>query len=97
MSVAELRPAAAPDAIPTAEELVARARALAPKLRERAGIGTEQGYKECLRLVEILHGVEHGIEIHGHGVLLCHISPRVWVNMNDTVALESVTRTTTIL
>ena len=36
MSVAELRPAVAPDAIPTAEELVARARALAPKLRERA-------------------------------------------------------------
>jgi 3-hydroxy-9,10-secoandrosta-1,3,5(10)-triene-9,17-dione monooxygenase len=36
MSVAELRPAAAPDAIPTAEELVSRARALAPKLRERA-------------------------------------------------------------
>ena len=36
MSVAELRPAAAPGAIPTADELVARARALAPKLRERA-------------------------------------------------------------
>ena len=36
MSVAELRTATAPDAIPTAEELVARARALAPKLRERA-------------------------------------------------------------
>jgi 3-hydroxy-9,10-secoandrosta-1,3,5(10)-triene-9,17-dione monooxygenase len=36
MSVAELRQAVAPDAIPTAEELVARARALAPKLRERA-------------------------------------------------------------
>jgi 3-hydroxy-9,10-secoandrosta-1,3,5(10)-triene-9,17-dione monooxygenase len=36
MSVAELRPAAVPDAIPTAEELVARARSLAPKLRERA-------------------------------------------------------------
>ena len=36
MSVAELRRAAAPGAIPTAEELVARARALAPKLRERA-------------------------------------------------------------
>jgi 3-hydroxy-9,10-secoandrosta-1,3,5(10)-triene-9,17-dione monooxygenase len=36
MSVAELRPAAAPGAIPTAEELIARARALAPKLRERA-------------------------------------------------------------
>jgi 3-hydroxy-9,10-secoandrosta-1,3,5(10)-triene-9,17-dione monooxygenase len=36
MSVAELRPAAAPDTIPSAEELVARARALAPKLRERA-------------------------------------------------------------
>jgi 3-hydroxy-9,10-secoandrosta-1,3,5(10)-triene-9,17-dione monooxygenase len=36
MSVAELRPAAAPDVIPTAEELVSRARALAPKLRERA-------------------------------------------------------------
>jgi len=36
MSVAELRPAAAPEKIPTADELVARARALAPKLRERA-------------------------------------------------------------
>jgi 3-hydroxy-9,10-secoandrosta-1,3,5(10)-triene-9,17-dione monooxygenase len=36
MSVAELRPAAAPGAIPTAEELVARARALALNLRERA-------------------------------------------------------------
>src|ERR1700719_5331874 len=36
MSVAELRPAAAPDDIPTAGELVARAKALAPKLRERA-------------------------------------------------------------
>ncbi|MGH6675885.1 MAG: acyl-CoA dehydrogenase family protein, partial [Xanthobacteraceae bacterium] len=36
MSVAEIRPAAAAEEIPTAEELVARARALAPKLRERA-------------------------------------------------------------
>ena len=36
MSLAELRPAAAPDKIPTAEELIGRARALAPKLRERA-------------------------------------------------------------
>ena len=36
MSIAELRPAAAPDEIPTADELVARAKALAPKLRERA-------------------------------------------------------------
>jgi 3-hydroxy-9,10-secoandrosta-1,3,5(10)-triene-9,17-dione monooxygenase len=36
MSVAELRPAAALGKIPTAEELVGRARALAPKLRERA-------------------------------------------------------------
>jgi 3-hydroxy-9,10-secoandrosta-1,3,5(10)-triene-9,17-dione monooxygenase len=36
MSVAELRPAAAPDGIPTADELVSRAKALAPKLRERA-------------------------------------------------------------
>jgi len=36
MSVAELRPIAEPEAIPTADELVARARALAPKLRERA-------------------------------------------------------------
>jgi 3-hydroxy-9,10-secoandrosta-1,3,5(10)-triene-9,17-dione monooxygenase len=36
MSLAELRPAAAPSTIPTADELVARARALAPKLRERA-------------------------------------------------------------
>ena len=36
MSIAELQPAAAPGNIPTAEELVGRARALAPKLRERA-------------------------------------------------------------
>ena len=36
MSVAELRPAAAPENIPSADELVARARALAPRLRERA-------------------------------------------------------------
>jgi 3-hydroxy-9,10-secoandrosta-1,3,5(10)-triene-9,17-dione monooxygenase len=36
MSVAELRPAAALTAIPSAAELIARARALAPKLRERA-------------------------------------------------------------
>ena len=36
MSLAELRPAAEPSNIPTADELVARARALAPKLRERA-------------------------------------------------------------
>src|ERR1700761_6921613 len=35
MSVAELR-AAAPGAVPTAAELIARAKALAPKLRERA-------------------------------------------------------------
>jgi 3-hydroxy-9,10-secoandrosta-1,3,5(10)-triene-9,17-dione monooxygenase len=36
MSVAELRSPAAIDKIPTAEELTGRARALAPKLRERA-------------------------------------------------------------
>ena len=36
MSIAELRPASAPGNISSAEELVARARALAPKLRERA-------------------------------------------------------------
>jgi 3-hydroxy-9,10-secoandrosta-1,3,5(10)-triene-9,17-dione monooxygenase len=36
VSIAELRPASAPGNIPSAEELVARARALAPKLRERA-------------------------------------------------------------
>ena len=36
MSLAGLRTAAAPDNIPSADELVARARALAPKLRERA-------------------------------------------------------------
>ena len=36
MSIAELRPASAPGHIPSADELVARARALAPKLRERA-------------------------------------------------------------
>ncbi|HUC49945.1 MAG TPA: acyl-CoA dehydrogenase family protein [Xanthobacteraceae bacterium] len=35
MSIAELRPASAPD-IPSADELLARARALAPRLRERA-------------------------------------------------------------
>jgi 3-hydroxy-9,10-secoandrosta-1,3,5(10)-triene-9,17-dione monooxygenase len=36
MSLAEKQPAAAPREIPSAEELVARARRLAPKLRERA-------------------------------------------------------------
>src|SRR5215469_17196141 len=36
MSLAELRPAAAPDNIPTADELIIRARTLAPRLRERA-------------------------------------------------------------
>jgi 3-hydroxy-9,10-secoandrosta-1,3,5(10)-triene-9,17-dione monooxygenase len=36
VSIAELRPASTPENIPSAEELVARARALAPKLRERA-------------------------------------------------------------
>jgi 3-hydroxy-9,10-secoandrosta-1,3,5(10)-triene-9,17-dione monooxygenase len=36
MSLAEARPAAAPQQIPSAEELIVRARALAPKLRERA-------------------------------------------------------------
>jgi len=35
LSIAELRPASAPD-IPSADELLARARALAPRLRERA-------------------------------------------------------------
>ena len=36
MSIAELQPAAASKSIPSADELVGRARALAPKLRERA-------------------------------------------------------------
>ena len=36
MSVAELRTSAAPETVPTADELIGRARALAPKLRERA-------------------------------------------------------------
>jgi 3-hydroxy-9,10-secoandrosta-1,3,5(10)-triene-9,17-dione monooxygenase len=36
VSIAELRPASAPGNIPSADVLVARARALAPKLRERA-------------------------------------------------------------
>ena len=36
MSRAELRAAAAPDGVPTAEDLIRRARRLAPKLRERA-------------------------------------------------------------
>ena len=36
MSLAELRPAAAPGDVPTAEDLIGRARKLAPKLRERA-------------------------------------------------------------
>src|ERR1700739_406983 len=36
MSLAELRPAAAPGSVPTAGELVGRARKLSPKLRERA-------------------------------------------------------------
>ena len=36
MSLAEVRPAAKPDSIPSAAELIGRARKLAPKLRERA-------------------------------------------------------------
>ncbi|MGA9428793.1 MAG: acyl-CoA dehydrogenase family protein [Xanthobacteraceae bacterium] len=36
MSIAELRPATMPENVPSADELLARARALAPKLRERA-------------------------------------------------------------
>ena len=36
MSLAEAKPPAAAGKIPTADELIARARALAPKLRERA-------------------------------------------------------------
>src|ERR1700728_4988695 len=36
MSLAEVRPAAKPDNVPTADELIGRARKLAPKLRERA-------------------------------------------------------------
>jgi 3-hydroxy-9,10-secoandrosta-1,3,5(10)-triene-9,17-dione monooxygenase len=36
MSLAELRPGAVSEKIPTADELIARARVLAPKLRERA-------------------------------------------------------------
>jgi 3-hydroxy-9,10-secoandrosta-1,3,5(10)-triene-9,17-dione monooxygenase len=36
VSIAELRPASAPGHIPSADDLVARAQALAPKLRERA-------------------------------------------------------------
>ena len=36
MSIAELRPAAGPAPIPSADELVARAKMLAPRLRERA-------------------------------------------------------------
>jgi 3-hydroxy-9,10-secoandrosta-1,3,5(10)-triene-9,17-dione monooxygenase len=41
VSIAELRPASTPGNIPSAEELVARARALAPKLRDRA-VGAER-------------------------------------------------------
>jgi alkylation response protein AidB-like acyl-CoA dehydrogenase len=44
MSITELRPAAAPNNIPTADDLIARARALAPKLRERA-VRTERERK----------------------------------------------------
>lgn len=36
MSLAEVRPAAKPDLVPSADELVGRAKQLAPKLRERA-------------------------------------------------------------
>jgi 3-hydroxy-9,10-secoandrosta-1,3,5(10)-triene-9,17-dione monooxygenase len=44
VSITELRPAAASSRIPTADELVARARAMAPKLRERA-VKTERDRK----------------------------------------------------
>jgi 3-hydroxy-9,10-secoandrosta-1,3,5(10)-triene-9,17-dione monooxygenase len=63
MSLAELRPAAAPSPIPTADELVARAKALAPKLRERA-VRTERDRSIPRESVEeyIASGLIHALQ-----------------------------------
>jgi 3-hydroxy-9,10-secoandrosta-1,3,5(10)-triene-9,17-dione monooxygenase len=63
MSLAELRPAAAPSPVPTAEELIARARALAPKLRERA-VRTERDRSIPRESVEeyIASGLIHALQ-----------------------------------
>ncbi|MFZ3307946.1 MAG: acyl-CoA dehydrogenase family protein [Xanthobacteraceae bacterium] len=75
MSIAELRSASAPD-IPNAEELVARARALAPRLRERA-VRTErdrnipqQSVDEFIDagLIHTLQPKRWGGYEHDHGV-----------------------------
>jgi 3-hydroxy-9,10-secoandrosta-1,3,5(10)-triene-9,17-dione monooxygenase len=63
MSVAELRPAAASSTVPTADELVGRARALAPKLRERA-VRTERDRSIPAESVEeyIASGLIHTLQ-----------------------------------
>jgi len=63
MSLAELRPAAAPSPVPTAGELIARARALAPKLRERA-VRTERDRSIPRESVEeyIASGLIHALQ-----------------------------------
>jgi 3-hydroxy-9,10-secoandrosta-1,3,5(10)-triene-9,17-dione monooxygenase len=63
MSLAELRPGTAPSPIPTADELVARARTLAPKLRERA-IRTERDRSIPRESVEeyIASGLIHALQ-----------------------------------
>ncbi|MGB7034069.1 MAG: acyl-CoA dehydrogenase family protein [Xanthobacteraceae bacterium] len=75
MSIAELRSASAPD-VPSAEELVARARALAPRLRERA-VRTErdrnipqQSVDEFIDagLIHTLQPKRWGGYEHDHGV-----------------------------
>ncbi|MFZ1923474.1 MAG: acyl-CoA dehydrogenase family protein [Xanthobacteraceae bacterium] len=75
MNIAELRSASAPD-IPNAEELVARARALAPRLRERA-VRTErdrnipqQSVDEFINagLIHTLQPKRWGGYEHDHGV-----------------------------
>src|SRR6476660_1617922 len=76
MSVTDLRPSAEPGNIPTADELVARARALAPKLRERA-VRTErdlnvpqESFDEYLAagLIHILQPKRWGGYEHDHEV-----------------------------
>jgi len=63
MSLAELRPAAAPGGVPTAEELIGRARKLAPKLRERA-VKAERDRQVPLESVEeyIDAGLIHALQ-----------------------------------
>jgi 3-hydroxy-9,10-secoandrosta-1,3,5(10)-triene-9,17-dione monooxygenase len=63
MSIAEMRPSAATPAIPSAEELVFRAKALAPKLRKRA-VGAERERNIPLETIEeyLASGLIHTLQ-----------------------------------